>query len=274
MKKKINSSSLSPKVLIGELCIVFLAVLFIAVPSLVLAGEITYVGSSTVGEFIKDAAKVYNKSTFKIDTAPESDGGENATVVGKADIGGVARDVKPEILAKGVKEVLIGRDAIGVLVNPANPVSDLSFAQLKGIFTGKITNWKDVGGPDLPVTVYIVNPQSATRKVFAKIVLGGEDYSGKNIETVRPDPAIIDKVSSDKGGIGQLSLAIIGGNKSVTKIRVNGQIPVTNNNGYPISRPLYLITKGEPNGEVKDFIDWVVSAEGQAVVKEKFIGIK
>src|SRR3990172_4313675 len=197
MRKKINSS---------RWCIVFLAVLFIAVPSLVFAGEITYVGSSTVGEFMKEAAKMYNKSTFKIDTGPESDGGENAAVVGKTDIGGVAREVKPEILAKGVKEVLIGKDAIGVLVNLANPVSDLSFAQLKGIFTGKITNWKEVGGPDLPVKVYVVNPQSATRKVFAKIVLGGEDYSGKNIETVRPDQAIIDKVAADKGGIGQLSL--------------------------------------------------------------------
>ncbi|MBI3585146.1 MAG: phosphate ABC transporter substrate-binding protein [Nitrospinae bacterium] len=254
--------------------IVFITAIFIAVPSLIFAGEITYVGSSTVGEFMKEAAKVYNKSTFKIDTGPESDGGENATAVGKTDIGGVAREVKPEILAKGVKGVLIGKDAIGVLVNPANMVSDLSFAQLKGIFTGKITNWKEVGGTDLPITVYIVNPQSATRKVFTNIVLGGEDYSGKNIETVRPYPAVIDKVAADKGGIGQLSLAIIGGNKSVTKVRVNGQLSVTNNSAYPISRPLYLITKGEPKGEVKDFIDWAVSAEGQAVVKEKFIGIK
>ncbi len=258
----------------SSLCIVFITALFITVPSLILAGEITYVGSSTVGEFMKDAARVYNKSTFKIDTAPESDGGENATAAGKTDIGGVAREVKPEILAKGVKEVLIGKDAIGVLVNPANSVSDLSFDKLKGIFTGKITNWKDVGGPDLPITVYIVNPQSATRKVFAKIVLGGEDYSGKNIETVRPDSAILDKVANDKGGIGQLSLAIVGGNKTVTKIRVQGQYPAVNNPSYPISRPLYLITKGDTKGEVKEFIDWAVSTEGQAIVKEKFIGIK
>jgi phosphate transport system substrate-binding protein len=255
-------------------CIVFLMALFIAAPSIVFAGEISYVGSSTVGEFIKKASEVYNKSSFKIDTAPESDGGENAAAVGKTDIGGVARAVKPEILAKGVKEVLIGKDAIGVLVHPSNPVSDLSFSQLKDIFTGKIVRWKEVGGPDIPITVYITNPQSATRKVFANIVLGGGDYGGKNIETVRPDQAIIDKVAADKGGIGQLSLALIGGSKSVTKIRVNGQLPVTNNPAYPITRPLYLITKGDPKGEVKEFIDWAVSAEGQAVVKEKFVGIK
>ncbi|MDH3604321.1 MAG: substrate-binding domain-containing protein, partial [Candidatus Tectomicrobia bacterium] len=162
--------------------------------------SITYVGSSTVGRFMHAAAKEYAGASFSINTEPESAGGENAVAAGKADIGGVARDVSPAILAKGVHKHRIGRDAIGIWVNSENPVTDLSMAQLKAIYTGKTTNWKDVGGPDLAINVYIVNPQSATRKVFKKVVLEGDRYAGSRLQTVRPDPAIIDRIQSDEGG--------------------------------------------------------------------------
>lgn len=235
------------------------------------AAELSYVGSSTVGKFMTDAASVYKASTFKINTKPESGGGENAIAAGKADIGGVAREVKPTILAKGVNSYLIGKDAIAVLVNKANPVSSLSSAQLKGIFTGKIANWKDVGGEDLTINVYIVNPQSATKKVFATAILGGEKYRG-NIKTIRPDPAIVDIIAADKGGIGQLSFALVGDNSTVKKIKPDGQAASVGNSSYPITRPLYLITKGPAAGQAKDFIDWSLSANGQAIVKKNFVG--
>lgn len=241
------------------------------------ADQINYVGSSTVGEFMKEAAGVYKDATFNINTEPESDGGENAVAAGKADLGGVARKVKPEILSKGVKEFLIGKDAIGVWANIKNPVKALSSEQLKDIFTGKISNWKEVGGSDTPINVYIVNPQSATRKVFQNIVLAGEDYGGKKIETVRPDQVILDKVASDEAGIGQLSFAFGAGHPAlgkVIKITIGSQAASVNNPEYPITRPLYLITKGEPQGAVKKFIEWTLSEKGQGVVKKYFIGAK
>ncbi len=251
------------------LALAFSGVIFSS--SSLLAGEISYVGSSTVGKFVKEAAQVYTASSFKINTKPESGGGENATAAGKADIGGVAREVKQMILDRGVNRYLIGKDAIGILVNTANPVDSLSLAQLKDIFSGKITNWKQVGGQDIAIKVYVVNPQSATRKVFAKVVLGGEAYGG-NIETVRPDPKIAEKVAADKAGIGQLSFALIGSDTPVKKIKPDGQAASVDNSSYPITRPLYLITKGPASGDAKDFIDWSLSADGQAVVKRYFVG--
>lgn len=253
---------------------VLVAALFL-LPSIVTAkNTLKYVGSSTVGKFMHDAAGAYNAVNFNIDTKPESGGGENATAAGKADIGGVAREVKPAILAKGVKKFLIGQDAIGAWVNAANPISDLSSDQLKDIFSGKITNWKDVGGKDQPINIYVVNPQSATRKVFSKKIMSDKDYGG-NVQTVRPDPMIVDKVAADAGGIGQLSFALGDTHKKngqVKKLAINGQEASVNNPNYSVTRPLYLITKGEPTGEVKAFIDWSLSADGQKIVKKYFVG--
>ncbi|NPA25846.1 MAG: phosphate ABC transporter substrate-binding protein [Deltaproteobacteria bacterium] len=239
------------------------------------AKTLKYIGSSTVGKFMHEAAKVYKAVDFSINTKPESGGGENATAAGKCDIGGVAREVKPKILAKGVKKFLIGKDAIGVWVNVDNPVSSLDKKQLKEIFTGKITNWKEVGGPDMPINVYIVNKQSATRKVFQKTILEGAPYAGKRLKTVRPDSAILDKVAADKAGIGQLSFAFGSGHPAaakVKKINIGQQAATVNNPNYPITRPLYLITKGDPKGEVKAFIDWAQSDAGQKIVKKYFVG--
>lgn len=234
--------------------------------------EIEYVGSSTVGKFMHEAAGVYPHSSFKINTKPESGGGENAIAAGRTDLAGVAREVKPEILAKDVKKFLIGRDAIAVLVHASNPVDNLSTGQLKGIFTGKITNWKEVGGKDMPISVYIVNSQSATRKVFATVILDGGSYAGDRVRTIRPDPRIAEMVAGDEGAIGQLSFALAGENASVKRIRPDGQEPSVGNPDYPITRPLYLVTKGEPAGEVKAFVDWAMSDAGQAVVKRHFVG--
>ncbi len=238
---------------------------------------IRYVGSSTVGKFIEEAAKVYPDAQFAINTKPESGGGETATAAGKTDLGGVAREVKEKILKAGVKKHLIGRDAIGVWVNRENPVRSLTQEQLKGIFTGKIANWREVGGPDQPIHVYVVNPQSATRKVFQKVILGKAKYAGKNLKTVRPDTGILDKVGADPQAIGQLSFALAVGHPAeaqVKKVAIGDQAASVTNPDYPITRPLYLITKGEPVGPVADFIAWARSEGGQSIVKKYFVGVR
>ncbi len=236
--------------------------------------QLKYVGSSTVGRFMNDASKVYTKATFKIDTKPESGGGENAVASKRADIGGVAREVKPKILKKGVEKYLIGRDAIAVLVHKDNPVGELSKEQLAGIFTGKITNWSEVGGSDMGINVYIVNPQSATRKVFREAVLGKSDYAGKTLKTIRPDADILNRVAGDPGAIGHLSFALLPGAKGVKPIAPFGQEPSVNNPKYPITRPLYLITNGPAKGAADDFIKWAISDEGQKLIKKYYVGLR
>lgn len=235
------------------------------------AGEIKYVGSSTIGKFVQDASSVYTKSTFSINTIPESDGGERVGIIGGADIGGVARDVKDSVIEAGGKVFLIGRDAIAVIVHNSNPVKSLTSAQLKGIFTGKIKNWKEVGGKDKPINPLITDKDSATHKIFWKIILGGEEYRA---QIIRPDARIVTEVMTDEGAIGQISFAFLNGTKGIRPLTVDGHEPSVNNPSYSINRPLYLVTKGSPVGEVKEFIDWVLSPEGQKLVKKRFVGIK
>ena len=137
------------------------------------AGTLHYVGSSTVAVFVRSAEPVYGAVKFELDTQPESAGGEQAIVAGEADLAGIARVPEEATLEAGVIATLVGRDAIAVIVNAKNPVSDLSRADLGRIFSGELQNWRELGGPDLEIEPYIVGPDSATRRVFAAAFVVG-----------------------------------------------------------------------------------------------------
>lgn len=240
-------------------------------PAVVHAATIDYVGSSTVGKFVTDASKVYKNAEFKLNTKPESSGGEQCAARKSCDIGGVARGVNEKFLNQGVVATLVGKDAIAAVVNADNPVSGLTAEQLKGIFTGKIKNWSEVGGPDLAIKPYIVKKGSATRKVFRKVILGDGDYAGAKVVT--PDAKIVTTVAREKGAIGQISFAFLSGKKGVKPLDVDGQKATVENASYPITRPLHIVTNGKPSGDVAAFIDWTLSPEGQKVVKQRFVGV-
>jgi len=237
----------------------------------VTAGTISYEGSSTVGKFIADADKVYAESTFRIDDDAESLGGEQCAMWDSCQLSGVARKITPEVIKAGVQAVLIGKDAISVVVNIRNPVTQLTQVQLKGIFSGEITNWSELGGADLKITPYITKPASATHVVFQQKVMGDSQYSGAKV--VSPDRKIVSRVVRDRGAIGQISLAFLKGIKRIGIITVDGQPASLDNPDYPITRELYLLTHRAPTGEVKTFIEWVLSPEGQDVLRQRFVGI-
>lgn len=237
--------------------------------------ELKYVGSSTIGKFMADAKPRFKEKTgveLTVDTGPESNGGEVAVMTGTADLGGVAREPKPEVVAKGMTCTTVARDAIAAIVHRDNPVKTLTLAQLREIFTGKIQNWKEIGGPDQKIVAFVTAEKSATRDVFQKIVLQGEEY--RNVLVQTPDAAIVDKVGSLKMAIGQISFSFVVGRSDTTAIAPNGQAPNVNNPAYPIARPLNLCTKGKPAGDALAFIGWTLSPEGQAIVKKQFIGVK
>ena len=235
-------------------------------------GTIRYVGSSTIGKFIADAEASYGGSRFALWTEPESYGGEQAALKGIADIGGVARSVDPAVLAQGVVGTMIGKDAITVIVHGENPVKDLSIDQLRAIFTGKTKNWKELGGEDLQIQPYVVSRASATRNIFRSVVLRDERYQACVV--VEPDAEMIHVVAQTRGAIGHISFAFLPACTEVKPLRVEGQEPSAWNPNYPITRPLYLCTKGRPRGEVKRFIDWALSKEGQSVVTKRFVGVR
>ena len=248
-----------------------LCVGLLSVPAV--AQTIGYTGSSTIGKFIADAAAVYGKVSFTMNTRPESAGGEQCAVEGLCDIGGVAREVDDRVLGWGVVKTLIGHDAIAAIVNSDNPVDEISTAALHDIFAGRLTNWNLLGGPDLPVTAYVVGEGSATRQVFQTAVMHGDEYTG--VTVVEPDARMLTVVGSGTGTVGQISMSFLKYDRpGVKSLDVDGHPAGTEDPDYPLTRPLYLLTHGDPKGQVKAFIDWVLGAEGQAVVRNRFVGIQ
>jgi phosphate transport system substrate-binding protein len=232
---------------------------------------IRYEGSATIGRYIDHARDIYKKTPIMMNVITESRGGEECIVTGRCDIGGIAGPVKPELIEKGISATLIGRDAVAVIVNEQNPVKELTMEQVRQVFSGRIKNWKEVGGADHSIEVLITRPNSAIHDIFKQVVLKGEDYKGRIVD---PYSGILLLVSENKWAIGQASLFFIDKAERVMPARIDGQGPQFNNPRYPISRPLYLVTKGSPTGEVKDFIDWILSQEGQKLLKKFFVGAR
>lgn len=232
---------------------------------------IRYVGSSTVGLFIREAEEVYKQARFEIDTAPESAGGERAILEGAADLAGIADRPKPETLRAGIAATLIGRDAISVIVNASNPTTGLSSSQLRAVFTGGAKNWRELGGPDLAIECFTVGLQSATRRIFRQEVLEGRDY--QDCQEIRPDREIVAAVRASPGAIGHISFSFLNSERGVRAVAVDNEQPSVTNFEYPIARPLYLLRR-EGNPAVDAFVEWTQTRRGQRVVMRHFVGVR
>ncbi|MFQ5451293.1 MAG: substrate-binding domain-containing protein [Nitrospinaceae bacterium] len=252
---------------IGKLLLMFL---IISVPSFA-AGKpiIKYEGSSTVGLFIRDAAKVYKKADIEISVLTESNGGEICPLAKTCGIGGVAREIHPLFVNRGLYAIPFAYDVLTAIVNSENPVKQLSSDQLEGIFSGKIKNWKEVGGENKPITVYIVGKESATRDVFKKHILKDSEY-GVYSRVTRPDWRIVLSVDLDKNGIGHTSYSFAATTDHVRPLIIDEKDPLDHQSKYPIRRVLYLTTYGPPQGAEREFLDWVLSDKGREVIKKRF----
>ncbi len=234
--------------------------------------RIRYEGSSTVGKFIADSSAQYGKALFNVSTLSESAGGEECLIARRCDLGGVAREIDPQFAGRGLVATLIGHDVIAAIVAADNPVGAISMDQLRGIFSGRIRNWSELGGPDLAIKTYVTNPRSATHHVFRRAVLGEGPYEGTT--TVRFDARMIQQVAGERGAIGQISVSFLSGISAVTAIAIDAQRPSLRNPDYPIARPLYLVTAGAPSGVVRDYIEWVLGEEGQSILRRRFRGAR
>lgn len=168
-------------------------------------------------------------------------------------------------------EIKSARDGLSVYVNDASPVSELSLAQIKKIYTGEITNWQEVGGPNAKMIVYGRENSSGTYVYFRDFVLGGKDYTPL-MQSMPGTAAVVNAVAKDKMGIGYGGAAYAKGVRFV-KVKKDENSPAyeptaenVKNGSYPISRYLYMYTCSKPTGAMKDYIDWILSDEGQSVV--------
>lgn len=250
----------------------------------------TIKGSDTVLPLSQKEAENYMKANKSISISVTGGGsgvGISALLAGTTDIAQASRRIKfterqkLQESGKSVKEIIIAYDALAVVVHPSNKVTNLTREQLEGIFTGKITNWKELGGEDMKIVPYSRETSSGTYEFFKESVLKNKNYMN-GIMSMPATGGIIQSVSQTKGAIGYVGLAYL--NKDVKAVHVSydkgrtytePSVANANNKTYPVVRPLYFYYEVKSEKKVKPFIDYVLSPVGQATVSEiGFIPVK
>ncbi|MDD2389053.1 MAG: phosphate ABC transporter substrate-binding protein [Desulfobacterales bacterium] len=242
-------------------------------------GTIRISGGTAHIPVLKEVARriMTNNSNIQISIAG---GGSGVGIIqvgeGLVDIGNTGRKPTDEEVEKyALKMFKWAIDGVGVVVNPKNNVQSMTKVQLGDIFSGKISNWKALGGQDKSINVYTRDRASGTRDVFWKKALNKAEITpGANI--VVSNGAMKTAVSNDPYGIGYVSVGYI--DSSVSPVSLDGVVPTlqtVREGTYTVSRGLYSNTKGVPTGLIEKFIDYLFSADGQKIVSDKgFVPVK
>jgi phosphate transport system substrate-binding protein len=246
--------------------------------------SITVNGSTSVQPIAEELAKAFraNNPSVTIDVQGGGSGvGIKSAKDGVVDIGMSSRELKTE--EKGLKEFKIAIDGISIVVNPMNRVTNLTLEQIQRIYTGEISDWSQIGGKAGKITVVTREEGSGTRGAFIELT-GVEmkegdkkrDKTTASAITQGSTGGVLTTVASDPNGIGYASFGAAEENVSVKMISVDN-VPTTAENiyagTYKISRPFLMLSKEEPKGAAKAFIDFILSAEGQEVVGKHFLKV-
>lgn len=164
---------------------------------------------------------------------------------------------------------MLAKDGIAIATHPSQSVSNLTADQVKAIFSGEITNWSEVGGEDSDIHVVAREEGSGTRDAFEEMVMGDALITSE-ATLLLSNAALRTAVSNDPDAIGFLSMGYVTSDvKALVIDGIAATVENAKNGSYPVVRPLLLLTKGEPEGMVKDFIDYCLSSEGQDVVADE-----
>jgi phosphate transport system substrate-binding protein len=238
-----------------------------------LSGTIDEAGSTSVQPLLELMAAAFMEKYPNV-TINVSGGGSSAGVqacaAGTVDIGAASRDIK--MSEADLIAIAIARDAVAIVVNEANPVSELTMEQVAKIYAGEITNWSEVGGNDEEIIVVSREEGSGTRDCFESKLM---DEFDKEIKAdalfYDSNGAVRTKVTSETAAIGYVSLGYVEGLKTIVIDGVECTLENCQSGDYPVLRRLYLLTKETPSGLVKAFIDFCRSEEGQAIAAESWI---
>ena len=248
-----------------------------------LTGKISVTGSTTVLPIAQALAEAYQALNPGADIQVSGGGsgvGVQAAGGKTAEIGMSSRDVQDAEKTKyqDLKIIPMARDGIVMIVHPSNAISSLTLAQIKDIYAGKATNWKDVGGPAQPIVVVGRDSASGTREFFNTKIMGTNATTPTMLEK-NSNGGVKSSIAPNPGAIGYVGMGYIDATVKELNISVNGtQIPPTVNNvvtgSYPLSRQLFYLTNGDASGLAKDFIAFTLSPDGQKIVEEQgFVSI-
>jgi len=249
---------------------------------------ITNIGSDTLVNLALAWAETYmsGHSEVRISVTGGGSGtGIAALINGTTDIANASREMKPEEIAtaeaNGIapQQFTVARDAIAIVVHPSNPVDRLTLQQLSDIYTGRITNWRQVGGEDRPIVLLSRESNSGTYVYFLEHVIRMGDPNSDLLFS--PDTLLMPssegisaEVRQNPNAIGYDGLGYVTADQKMIAVArdaagpyVLPSVETVNDGSYPISRPLYMITAGEPTGVVREYLDWILS-DGQAMVTE------
>jgi phosphate transport system substrate-binding protein len=240
-------------------------------------------GSDTVLPLAQKEAESYLK-TYKSAKVTVTGGGSgvgiSALLEGTTDIAMSSRKIKFDEKAKfqqsgkTIVEKIIAYDALAVIVNPANKVSQLTREQLEGIYTGKIKNWKEVGGENIAIVVYCRETSSGTYEFFKEHILKNKNYLSSAL-SMPATGTIIQSVSQTKGAIGYVGLAYLSNKVKALKVSYDGKtfvapsLETAKNKTYPVVRPLFFYYEKKLATKVNPFINYIFSTAGQKIVREE-----
>jgi phosphate transport system substrate-binding protein len=260
--------------------IISISALFLGLCSAVAQDKLVIRGSNTIGEelaprLVAEYKKTHTDAAFDMEFKGSAYG-IGALMGGYCDIAASSKVVGKEQLeiaqGRGVefKDYVLGSYTVSILVNAANPVSNLTSNQVQAIFTGKISNWKDVGGADAPVHLIIRDPVSGTYLGFKELAMANQDYAD-HVQAFTNYAGIADAVAKDPDAIGYsgLDAAPAAGTKTVSVDGVAPGVATVNGGKYPYVRALRFYTDaGKEPAKAKDFIDFVLGADGQKVLTQ------
>lgn len=279
-----------------DVSVLFLLIVFVltTIPSCSKRGSqslrdesyITIKGSDTMVHLVSNWAEAFMQKNPGIEVSITGGGsgtGIAALLNGTTDICAASRKIKNKELMLAIEknihpnEIVVAKDGIAVVVNPENPIKELSLQQLNQIFTGNSVRWSDVGGPDEGIIVLSRESSSGTYVFFQEMVLNKKDYMA-DAKLLPATSTIIQSVSTDRWAIGYVGLGYALAAKDKVKIlavKADENAPpvlpseqTVKSGQYIVARPLYLYLNGQPKGSLKDFIDFCLSDEGQVIVQK------
>ncbi len=237
-------------------------------------------GSTTVGPIADAFAEVFKRDNPNLNITVNKTGSGNgvaALIDGRCDIAIMSRFMKDnefqQAIAKGVFPVVhvVAIDGVCMIVHPSNPVKELTTAQVREIYKGRIENWKEVGGPDIPIIPISRDTSSGTYESFHELVMNKEEMASK-VEYVNANPQAHARVKTTNGAIGYVGIGFLDAN--VKTLIIDGVTPskkTISNGTYPVARPLYMFTNGYPKlgSYTHQFCSFYLSETGQEIVEAK-----